>query len=433
MVLRQDQVTRGDSRGGAGKARAPRALTHRSIEALRPDAEPYRVKDMKCTGLAIRVAPSGLLTWDLAFRISGTRVFKRLSLGRFPEVGLDAARARAGELTRAARAGNDLLELELAARAEQSSRMTVGKLIDLYVKRRVAGRLKSARVIEGRLRRALAPLLERYTDEIRRRDMRELLDEVADRNLKVEADKRRNTIGTMFRWAISQDFATIDPTAGLASYGAETSRDRVLSGEEIGKLWPWLASAGVPADCQDVLRLELALGARCGEIAGMVADEIDTAKWLWTLPAERSKNAKARVTPLVGIARNILEAKLESVKRGLLFPTETGKPSTSSHIGQMLLHRKGLLPIAAFTSHDLRRSAATMMVELGISLDLVAAVVGHEAGGRDTRTLVRHYVRTDLIERKRAALEIWDRHLAAIIDGKTESNLVQIVSHKRAV
>jgi integrase len=216
---------------------------------------------------------------------------------------------------------------------------------------------------------------------------------------------------------------TIDPTAGLASYGAETSSDRVLSGEEIGKLWPWLASAGVPADCRDVLRLELALGARCGEIAGMVADEIDTARWLWTLPAERSKNGKARVTPLVGIARDILKARLGSVKHRLLSPTETGKPSTSSHIGQMLLHRKSQLPIAVFTSHDLRRSAATIMVELGISLDLVAAVVGHEAGGRDTRTLVRHYVRTDLIERKRAALEAWDRHLSGIVEGKTENML----------
>jgi hypothetical protein len=76
MVLRQNKVASGDLRSGAGEARAPRALTHRSIEALRPDAKPYRVKDMKCTGLAIRVASSGLLTWDLAFRISGTRVFK---------------------------------------------------------------------------------------------------------------------------------------------------------------------------------------------------------------------------------------------------------------------------------------------------------------------------------------------------------------------
>jgi integrase len=433
MVLRQAQGQEQKPNRGAGKTRARRSLTNRYIEALRPDLAPYRVSDSKCSGLAVRVAPSGMLTWDLAYRIKGVRVVKRVSLGRFPGVSLDAARQRADELTRAARAGRDLLTLEQAAEIEASSRMTVAKLIDLYIKRRVAGRLKSARGIEHRLRRALAPVLDRYADEIRRRDVRELLDAVADRNLKVEADKRRNTIRTMFRWAMSQDFVAIDPTAGLASYGVETSSDRVLSAEEIGKLWPWLASDGVPSDCRDILRLELVLGARCGEIAGMVAEEIDTAKWLWTLPAGRSKNGKARVTPLVGIAREIFEAKLSAMKRGLIFPTETGKPSTSSHIGQMLLHRKGQLPIAAFTSHDLRRSAATMMVELGIPLDLVAAIVGHEAGGRDTRTLVRHYVRTDLIDRKRAALEIWDRHLVAIVEGKTESNVTQVTAHKRAV
>jgi site-specific recombinase XerD len=113
--------------------------------------------------------------------------------------------------------------------------MTVAQLIDLYLKRRVAGRLKSARGVEHRLRRALAPVLSRYADEIRRRDVRALLDEVADRGLKGEADKRRNTIRTMFKWAISQDFVTIDPTAGLSSYGVETSSDRVLSAEEIAK------------------------------------------------------------------------------------------------------------------------------------------------------------------------------------------------------
>jgi integrase len=431
MVLRQVQGPEQKLNRGAGKTRARRPLTHRSIEALRPEATPYRIPDSKSSGLAIRVAPSGLMTWDLAFRIKGSKVFKRLSLGRFPGVGLDDARARAGELTRAARSGIDLLQSEQAAEVEASSRMTVVQLIDLYLKRRVAGRLKSARGVEHRLRRALAPVLSRYADEIRRRDVRALLDEVADRGLKGEADKRRNTIRTMFKWAISQDFVTIDPTAGLSSYGVETSSDRVLSAEEIAKLWPWLAADDVPPDCRDVLRLELALGARCGELAGMIADEIDTARWVWTLPAGRSKNGKARVTPLVGIARAILQARLEAVNRGLLFPTETGKPSTSSHIGQMLLHRKDRLPVPVFTSHDLRRSAATMMVELGISLDLVAAIIGHEAGGRETRTLVRHYVRTDLIERKRGALEAWDRHLVAIVEGRLGSNVTEIAGHKR--
>jgi hypothetical protein len=89
MVLRQVRDPEQKLSRGVGKTRARRALTHRSIEALRPEAMPYRIPDSKSSGLAIRVAPSGLMTWDLAFRIKGSKVFKRLSLGRFPGVGLD--------------------------------------------------------------------------------------------------------------------------------------------------------------------------------------------------------------------------------------------------------------------------------------------------------------------------------------------------------
>jgi hypothetical protein len=59
-----------------------------------------------------------------------------------------------------------------------------------------------------------------------------------------------------------------------------------------------------------------------------------------------------------------------------------------------------------------------MLAEMGITLDLVAAVVGHEAGGKETRTLVRHYVRTDLIERKVRVLRAWDERLQGIVAGR---------------
>ena len=48
-----------------------------------------------------------------------------------------------------------------------------------------------------------------------------------------------------------------------------------------------------------------------------------------------------------------------------------------------------------------------------MSLDLVAAVIGHEAGGKETRTLIRHYVRTDLIDRKAQVLRAWDEQCSA--------------------
>ena len=59
-----------------------------------------------------------------------------------------------------------------------------------------------------------------------------------------------------------------------------------------------------------------------------------------------------------------------------------------------------------------------MLAEMGVALDLVAAIVGHESGGKDTRTLVRHYVRTDMLERKAHALKAWDERLKAIVTGE---------------
>jgi len=124
------------TKGGAGLTRPAAALTHRTIEALKAQSTPYRVPDARCKGLAVRVATDGKRTWDCAFRIKGAG-FKRVSLGSFPEVTLDEARDRANALTKAARAGVDLLANEKAKAAERASRITVAALIETYCAKRV--------------------------------------------------------------------------------------------------------------------------------------------------------------------------------------------------------------------------------------------------------------------------------------------------------
>ena len=304
----------------------------------------------------MRVAPSGVKTWDLAYRIRGSGKVRRVSLGRVADVSLEKARERANELTSAARAGRDLIAEEEESRAAAASRLTVEKLIALYVRRRVTGRLRTATDIESRLNRALAPILHRHADDIRRRDIRELLDAVADQGIEREAEKRRQTVGAMFRWALSQDIVETDPTAGLKAYDPGTPRDRVLTAEEIESLWKWLDSGALPPTPSDILKLQLLTGARCGEISGLCAEEIDRGQWTWTLPAARSKNKRPRVTPLVGMARQIIEARLSTVQSGPLFTAETGTLLTAAHIGHYLLARRDKLPIDKFTTHDLRRT-----------------------------------------------------------------------------
>ena len=238
---------------GSGRTRGTVSLTHRSIEAFRTAEAPYRISDQRCIGLAVRVAPSGVKTWDLAYRIRGSGKVRRMSLG------------------------------------------------------------------------------------IRRRDIRELLDAVADRGAEREAEKRRQTVGAMFRWALSQDIVETDATAGLKGYDPGTPRDRVLTVQEIEAFWKWLDSGALPFEPADILKLELLTGARCGEISGLSAEEIDRDQWTWTLPAARSKNKRPRVTPLVGVARQIIEARLSNIQAGPLFTAETGTILAAAHIGHYLL------------------------------------------------------------------------------------------------
>ena len=141
-------------------------LSARLLETLNPKKVPYRIADARCAGLAVRVATSGALTFDLAFRIAKSKRYRRLSLGAFPEVSLEAARDRAADLTRAARAGRDLIAEEKQSKQSVEDRIKLRPLIDEYVARRVRGRLRTATEIENRLLRTLKPLLEWAAEEI---------------------------------------------------------------------------------------------------------------------------------------------------------------------------------------------------------------------------------------------------------------------------
>ncbi len=114
-ALRRTEQEKGQEKmaGGSGLARSSASLTHRSIEALRPAAEPcieYQISE--CIGLAVRaVAPSGVKTWDLAFRNS--RIWEGTAgLSSGVSDGLRCCCANANELTVAARAGRDLIAEE---------------------------------------------------------------------------------------------------------------------------------------------------------------------------------------------------------------------------------------------------------------------------------------------------------------------------------
>jgi integrase len=403
--------------------RKAQALTDTAIKAMKPDTSgvAYRVPDMRAKGLALRVGRDGGKTWDLAYRIKGKGV-RRPSLGRYEDVGLEAARKRANELTSAARQGRDLIAEEEAARNEYDLSFTVERLVAEYVKRRLNGRAKTASAIERRIRRTLAQVMTRKATDIRRRDLRQILDAVSDQGFKGEAEKRRSTIQPMFRWALKQDIIEIDPSAGLSPYGQSVARKRVLDPEEIRALWSWLGSGDMPSHVADILKLQLCLGARAGEVCGIMAEELEhdnAGHMLWILPAARSKNGSNRITPIMGLA---LEIIVRRANDGPLFVSPSGTLSDASLVGHAIIARRERTPVAEFSSHDLRRTVATEMAKLGLPLDLVATVLGQKAGEPETRVLRKHYIHDPFIDRKTTALSQWDRRLRSILAGEADES-----------
>jgi hypothetical protein len=72
----------------------------------------------------------------------------------------------------------------------------------------------------------------------------------------------------MFRRALSQDIVEKDPATGLGAYDRGKPRDRILTIEEIETVWKWLGSDPLSLEASDIVKLQLLIGARCGEAAG---------------------------------------------------------------------------------------------------------------------------------------------------------------------
>lgn len=403
-------------------------LTSISLAALKPQARAYYVGDMKADDLRVRIAPSGIMTWNVTCRIRGGGL-KSISLGKCDPSGksgidLSSARERAFEIIKAARAGRDIVEEEERQIEAEAEALTVEGLVNLYSKHissphRKDGALRTAPEITRRLKRALHGKLDRPADTLTKAEISRALDSVADRFPR-EAEKRRQGLHAMYGWATSKGYCDLNPLFGTPTYGSGTPRERTLTQAEVQTLWKWLTDGAeqMPADVVAVLKIQLCIGARVGEISGMTAGElaVEGDHVTWLLPAARSKNKRERLTPIVGRAKNIVTKALETRSSGPLFRTLDGSRALrSDDIGLALNNRDR--PFAHFTTHDLRRTVVSHMDEIGIALDTIAAVIGHQRGTRATQTLVRHYSRPKLDARVEAALGVWDAQLSKIIGG----------------
>jgi integrase len=371
-------------------------LTDRTVAT----AKPGDLFDSRARGLNLRVTASGIRTWFLVYTAkNGKRA--RLTLGRYPEIGLARARTLAVEARQALQDGHDPREVRPSAGA-----MTLASLVDDFLAKHVRPKLRSAKAVERRLLKNAVPVIgDVKLAELHRRDVLRVLDPILERGSPIEALKVFKDLRAMLRWAVERGVLDACPMDGMKPPAEEKARERVLSDSEIATVWN--SEALTKQAHREIIKLCLLTAQRVGEVAGMCMDEIDLQARTWTIPAERSKNKNRHAVPLSDAALAIIKSNWG---RERLFH-DTGDTSA---IGKCI-HR-ATWGIAPWTAHDLRRTAVTKMAELGVAPIVLGSVINHRSVTKAGVTLgvdVQHSYERE----KREALEVWANRLSAIVSG----------------
>ncbi len=399
-----------------------------------PDRRPSKrqeTPDGKIAGLYFVRQTSGAASWALRFRSSGKP--KKLTLGPWPAIGLAEARRKAQEALGAIAVGKDPAAEKRASRAAARAAVDIkdrlsdvaGKFVKQYTKRE-NGALWAAATERYLAREILPRLGAKRIGEIRRADVREMLNEITDRS-PTTANCVLAVTRRLFNWAVEEEIIAASPIGKLKAT-KEVSRDRVLDDAEIRLVWRAFGRIGAPFGA--VGQLLLLTGARRTEVAEMRWTEIDMAARVWTIPAARSKNKVAHAIPLSDQAIEVLKG-LKRVESKGDFVFTYGRVAVQGFARKKFELDAAIAadngePIAGWTYHDLRRTLATNLQKLGARLEVTEAVLGHTSGSRSG--IVGVYQRHDWADEKRAALNAWSRKLNEIVTGEAPGNVVSIAA-----
>lgn len=441
-----------------------KVLTAEAVKAAKAKpGQRLELRDLKSSGLCLRVTDKGSKTWVVRYRTADGRQprFTIGTAGELPgDLSLADARDRASEIRRLARDGGDpaTAKREAAAEARAVTVRTLDDLAEAFFTASETGRYratkrgKKAETVAAERRlwkfRLKKPLGHRPYKAVDRAEVRKVLQDIAD-EAPVQSNRARALLRSIFNYAIHEMMIATNPVVGVPAIGEETARDRVLTDDEIRSVWlALLDSTGlkvgegeaeknlqISPEVRIALRLSMLTLQRRTEISGMRRDELRLDEASWIIGRERTKNKKPHLVPLSEPALQLIRDALalhDDDASAFVFPSPweklAGQPIDGGALSHALSDLYAALKIEDANLHDLRRTGASAMASerLLVAPIVISRALNHttDSGGGAAVT-ARHYAIHDYAKEKRAALNAWATLLGVVVEGRA-SNVTPI-------
>ncbi len=395
-------------------------LTDAAIQKIKAPTSSYiEVWDKRIPAFGVRVRSTGRKSFVYLTRIDGKP--KRYTLGSYPETSLAKARKDASAIIEQ----RDRGEIPTHAGPRQQ---TFGDVASAFIQRELKAtkpdgspKLKRGWEIERIIQRELMPYWQnRAWADLRKRYAYNLFDDLIDAGKPQAANKLHEIIRRVGRWASRRDMIATNPFADMDPPAGRVMRDRVLSHDEIREVWKACGVMKYPGG--DFLKLCLLTGQRLSEVAGMTKDEVDLGAKTWTIPGSRTKNGQAMIVPLSAPARNAVKS-LPKFIGAHLFTTTAGKVPISG-FSKFKVRADNLSGVTGWTIHDLRRTARTLLAEVGIPQEIAERCLNHVPRNRLAQIYDRHHYS----EPMRIAFEKLGEHIMGIVAPKPTGKIVKLRS-----
>jgi len=376
-------------------------LTSDNVRTLPVKGADVLYPDDACENFYLRVRAGGSRTYCIQWRQG--RLQRRATIGKVSHLPLDEARQRARKLLVGVYDGVDPIAQK--AKAVVSDRQLFGVLATEYLEVRTRDmRPRSLDQCRMHLQKYFKPMHRMALNQIDRAAVAAELRIIARERGPVAANRGRSSLSAFFGWCIGEGILESNPTLGTNKQAEGGGRDRVLTDDELVAIW----NACRDDDYGRIVKLLMLTGQRREEIASLKWSEVPDGAIM--LPKERTKNGRAHVVPLAINARAVLYEAPERVGSEFVFGAGKTGFNNFSKSKQQLDKACG---VTGFTLHDLRRTAASGMARLGVSLPVIEKILNHTSGS--FAGVVGVYQRHDFAAEKFSALTLWDAHVANIV------------------
>lgn len=385
-----------------------------------------------------RLDPGACLTLEVARRIAA-ELSDRRRKDVDPKQWLkaEADRLAAEQRTREREQERARLEAE-----QYANRKTVSALFDHWAKIELSSRRDGGKETVRGFHKDILPVIGHLpAEDVTKADVMQIIDTVLARNAPRMAKRFLSEMRQMFGFALDREIIHTDPTARIKKDrvgGKDVIRTRHLSEDEIVLLAKQLPAAHFTLSTATSIWIMLSTLCRVGELSRARWRDVDFSAGTWTIPEEHAKNEKKHVIYLSAFATEQFRLLQEHRTHDIwVFPDRSGTThvnvkSISKQVGDRQratpLRNRSMststlvLPGGHWTPHDLRRTGATMMGNLGMSADVIERCLNHTEQDRLKRTYHQH----QMLDEQKAAWHRLGERLSLLLSPANNVVILQL-------